>query len=101
MKSLVAAVITIGLLSGCSQSVPEVPRDNTLHPSWPDPIKPYTGKWQVKIIDDRPWVGMPFDESQEFRIWLNDVNRWAKDANGMICYYRKDLNETRCKQWTH
>lgn len=96
MKYLLAAVLTIGLLSGCSQKVPEVHQTPILHPSWPDPIKPWTGKWQVVEVDGRPFVGMPFSESQDFRIWLNDVLRYTKDANSMICYYRTDLKEPKC-----
>ncbi|QQG32245.1 o-spanin [Citrobacter phage CkP1] len=89
------AVLTIMLIAGCSSKPLVVPKP-IIHPNWPDPIAEYSGNWQVKTIDGKAWVGMPFEESQEFRIWLNDVSRYVKDANGMICYYRKDLKEQRC-----
>jgi type IV pilus biogenesis protein CpaD/CtpE len=88
------AVLTVVLMTGCTSPSPDV--TTHVHPSWPDPISKYDGKWQVKVIDGKPWVGMEFGDSQEFRVWLNDVSRYIKDANGMICYYRKDLKEPRC-----
>lgn len=96
MKRLAAAVLTIGLLAGCSSGVPELPQQQTLHPSWPDQIKPWNGKWTIVEVDGKAFVGMPWEESQEFRIWLNDVLRYTKDANGMICYYRSELKEPKC-----
>ncbi|ARW57648.1 Rz-like spanin [Serratia phage CHI14] len=84
---------------GCSQSVPVTPHEIVrVDPSWPDPIKTWQGKWQVKMIDGIAFVGMPYNESQDFRVWLNDVNRYIKDANGVICYYRAPLKEPRCEK---
>ena len=40
---------------------------------------------------------MPFEDSQEFRIWLNDVKRYVHDQKTMICYYRQELKEDKCK----
>ena len=96
MKSKLLVVCLISLLFGCAQRAPEVSDTKPVHPSWPDKIKPWEGHWEVKVIDSKAWVGMSFEDSQEFRIWLNDVSRYVKDANGMICYYRSDLKEQRC-----
>lgn len=96
MKLLVAVILSIGLLSGCSQKSPELPQPTVVHPSWPDQIKPWNGHWTIVEVDGRPFVGMPYSDSQEFRIWLNDVLRYTKDANGMICYYRSELKEPKC-----
>ncbi|BBC78291.1 Rz-like spanin [Escherichia phage EcS1] len=96
LKSL--AICLSIFLVGCSQSVPELQPVQRVDPSWPDPIKPWTGQWQVKVIDGVAFVGMPYNESQEFRVWLNDVNRYVKDANGVICYYRAPLKEVKCEK---
>lgn len=93
MKRSLLVMGIISLLAGCSSSAPDVP---VLHPEWPDPIQKWEGHWEVKVIDGKAWVGMPFEESQEYRIWMNDILRYTKDANGMICYYRSDLKEPRC-----
>ncbi|AHY25471.1 hypothetical protein PS2_232 [Serratia phage PS2] len=82
------------LLAGCAAPQEPVHR---LDPSWPDPIESYKAEWKVIVIDGQPFVGMPYNESQELRIWLDDVKRYIKDANGMICYYRSTLKEPRCE----
>ncbi|AHJ86809.1 outer membrane lipoprotein [Salmonella phage STP4-a] len=89
-------IVSMALLIGCASKPEAVPKP-LIHPSWPEPISAWNGNWEVKVIDGEAWVGMPFAESQEMRIWLNDVSRYVKDANATICYYRKDLNEERCK----
>ncbi|UYE94937.1 hypothetical protein [Escherichia phage vB_EcoM-pJBB] len=96
MIKLTAVVLSIGLLVGCTQDVLVSPKE-TLHPSWPTPISEYNQKWQVKVINGNPWVGMPFEDSQEFRIWLNDVKRYVHDQKTMLCYYRSGLKEEKCQ----
>lgn len=96
MNKLTAVVLSIGILAGCAQDVPLSPKE-TLHPPWPESIVEYNQKWQVKVIDGNPWVGMPFEDSQEFRIWLNDVKRYVHDQKTMLCYYRSGLKEEKCQ----
>lgn len=96
MIKLTAVVLSIGILVGCAQDVPLSPKE-TLHPQWPESIVEYNQKWQVKVIDGNPWVGMPFEDSQEFRIWLNDVKRYVHDQKTMLCYYRSGLKEEKCQ----
>lgn len=96
MKLALSAVCLSVLLSGCSQALPEPHPPITIHPSWPDPIKTYDGKWEVKVIDGKAWVGMPFQESQKYRSWMDDIGRYVHDSNGVICYYRSELKEPRC-----
>lgn len=88
MKYLIAAVL---LLSACA------PKPHVVDPSWPAPIMPYEAKWEVHVIDGVPFVGMPFAESQKFRIFMDDTVRYVKDSNDMICYYRSHLEEPKCK----
>lgn len=99
MIKLSAVILSIGLLVGCSTKPLEVKKE-TVHPNWPAQIKSYDEaklSWQVKVIDGKAWVGMPFEDSQEFRIWLNDVKRYVHDQKTMICYYRQELKEDKCK----
>lgn len=95
--NLKAAVICLSMiLAGCAQNVPQVHDEVRIDPSWPDPIKTWDLRWEVKVIDGKSWVGMPFEQSQEFRIWLNDVYRYVQDQKGMLCYYRAPLKEPKC-----
>ncbi|AWD91978.1 Rz-like spanin [Enterobacteria phage vB_EcoM_IME341] len=96
MIKLSVVVLSIGMLVGCAQDIPVVPKQQ-LHPSWPQPIAEHNVKWQVKVIDGKAWVGMPFEDSQEHRIWLNDVKRYVQDQKSMLCYYRSGLKEEKCK----
>uniref|UniRef100_A0AB39AKV7 Rz-like spanin n=1 Tax=Salmonella phage vB_SenS_Jbel TaxID=3236639 RepID=A0AB39AKV7_9CAUD len=99
MIKLSAVILSIGLLVGCSTKPLEVKKE-IVHPNWPVQIKSYDEaklSWQVKVIDGKAWVGMPFEDSQEFRIWLNDVKRYVHDQKTMICYYRQELKEDKCK----
>ena len=96
MIKLSAVMLSIGLLVGCAQDIPVAPKQQ-LHPSWPQSIAEHSVKWQVKVIDGKAWVGMPFEDSQEHRIWLNDVKRYVQDQKSMLCYYRSGLKEGKCK----
>lgn len=95
MKSIMAVCLAIGLVS-CAQK-PIVEPTIQVHPNWPVTLADYKQQWEVKVIDGQAWVGMPFEASQEFRIWLNDVKRYVHDQKGMLCYYRSELKEERCK----
>lgn len=97
MKSILLAVcLSLGLV-GCTQAPPQVHEQVRVDPNWPDSIKAWDLKWQVKVIDGKSWVGMPYEDSQEMRVWLNDVFRYIQDSNSMICYYRIELHEPKCK----
>lgn len=101
MNLKVLAVCFIGLLAGCSNTPPEAPKVEKQHPSWPDSLASYKAKWEVKIIDGQAWVGMPFERSQELRVWMNDFSRYVQDSVGMICYYRVELKEARCEKYKY
>lgn len=98
MNLKVTALCLSMFLTGCATDAPVSPVEPVrVDPSWPDPIKPWSGHWQVKVIDGIAFVGMPYNESQELRVWLNDVNRYIKDANDTICFYRAPLKEAKCE----
>lgn len=97
MNLKIVLICLSALATGCSQAVPEPIEVEKMHPTWPDQIKAYEGKWQVKVIDGTPWVGMPFDESQKYRSWMDDISRYVQDSNDVICYYRSELQEQKCK----
>lgn len=97
MKRMISAVCLSLALVGCSQALPEVKPAPRVDATWPDPIKEYQAEWQVHEIDGQKWVGMPFTEFQDFRIWTNDILRYVQQSNNMICYYRAPLKEPKCQ----
>lgn len=96
MKKLAYVLGCAIILSGCSTAKSVVIQQKS-DPAWPDTIQPYTpDKFKVIQQGNSVFVGMSFDDSQNFRIWLNDVQRYVKDQNSMLCYYRSHLKESRC-----
>lgn len=96
MKKLAFALILGTMLAGCAQQQPTLVQQKA-DPAWPDPIQAYKeNSFKVINQDGKIWVGMSFDDSQNFRIWLNDIQRYVKDQDSMICYYRSQLKESRC-----
>ncbi|WCZ66330.1 hypothetical protein [Yersinia phage MHG19] len=95
MKKLILLAALV--LVGCANDPVKQPTKH-LDPSWPTPVQSYSTEWKVIIVDGQAYMALPYGESQEFRIWLEDVKRYVKDQKGMICYYRKDLREEKCDQ---
>lgn len=99
IKSILTALVCV-VLSSCSSvdkvSVTEVKTQQ--HPVWPTPITTYNFDWKVLIEGEKVYVGLEYDQSVEFRVFLEDVKRYMKESNSMICFYREDLKESRCYQ---
>ena len=92
MKKLIVGLLAFALV-GCAQE----PLKHTVDPSWPKPIKTYSTEWKVIVVDGSAYMALPYGESQEFRIWLEDIKRYVSESNDMICYYRAPLKEARCE----
>lgn len=96
MKKLALLLLSGIMLSGCVTHQPTLIQQKA-DPTWPDPIQQYqVNSFKVINQNGKLWVGMSFDDSQNFRIWLNDIKRYVKDQDSMICYYRSQLKENRC-----
>lgn len=89
------------LLSGCMWNDKPTdatqPRTTIVHPSWPVTVQPYRFDWRVVVINDEEvLVGLSYDQSLDFRLFLEDVKRYMGESNRVICYYREELKESRC-----
>lgn len=94
MKKL---IIPIMLLTGCASVVPTSPEVPKIHPQWPAPVSPIDVNWKV-INQEGPQVALSYKESQDLRIWLEDVKRYLQQMKTMVCYYRVELNEPKCEK---
>jgi hypothetical protein len=102
-KIIITLVLTI-FLFGCS-STPNVTFDkNFSHPELPNPVEPYKFNFFVitednidKFAGQDVFVAIEYKQTLEFRKFLEDMKRFMLEANGVICYYREDLQETFCK----
>lgn len=93
-KQMIAA-LALSFLVGC-QTQPPVKSDVAIHPDWPHPIQAYAFDWRVVEVDGKIIVGLEYNDNLEFRLLLEDVKRYVKDTNSMICFYRGDLKELKC-----
>jgi hypothetical protein len=66
------------------------------HPTLPTPISPYTFHWKVIPLEDHVYVGLTYDESLRLKVLMEDMTRYMRDSNAVMCFYRKELNEYRC-----
>lgn len=93
-KQLIAAALALAL-TACVSTKP-AQQQTVFHPEWPSPIQPYQFDWIVVESNGTVVVGLEYNESLEFRLMLEDLKRYVKDTNDMVCFYRKDLEELRC-----
>lgn len=89
------AIPLVLLLSSCS--LPHYTADPALHPTLPAPVEPVDIDLKVDTIRGKAMVMMSWEDSQKLRIWLADIKRYTLESKVIMCYYRKELNEERCK----
>lgn len=98
MRALVLAVLLV-VVSGCTQAPVKTISEpkRIIHPELPAPVSSYAFEWKVVVIDDKNVViGLSYDQSIDFKIFLEDVKRYISESNVILCSYRKDLKENRC-----
>lgn len=97
MSKAIQVILLSLFLAGCITTPEKVPSERIIHPEMPAPVQPYRFDWKVVVIDDKTAiVGLGYDDSIEFRIFLEDVKRYIKETNAVLCQYREDLKEPRC-----
>jgi hypothetical protein len=102
MYKLKASMIALAclLMVGCKTNDIEIPpqKETLIHPEWPTSVKPYTFDWKVVVQENQDVViGLSYDQSLEFRIFLEDIRRYINETNRTLCFYRKDLKEKICE----
>lgn len=80
------------VLTGC------VAGGTMIHPPLPEPIDPIPIEWRVDAEDGKARVSLSWEDSQKFKIWLEDVKRYTLESKVLMCYYRQELDEDRCKK---
>lgn len=91
---------TVISLYGCSTHVPvsETEKPFTMHPTMPKPVTPRNVKFEVVAVEDeKPYVRMNMADYQKLGVYMEDVLRYVRNINGVVCFYRHDLNENFCK----
>lgn len=93
-KKAVMIACALALFGCASEPVPEP----ISHPALPTPISPYTFHWKVIPLEDHVYVGLTYDESLRLKVLMEDMTRYMRDSNAVMCFYRKELNEIRCQE---
>lgn len=93
MKKL--ALVLCLLAVGCSSKI-QPTQVQRLDPSWPDSVQTFKGDWKVIEVDGSLYVGLPYNQFQDFTGFIADVKRYTKDTHDMVCYYRAHLKEPTC-----
>lgn len=99
MRKLYSLIFVTLFLVGCASKPVLIPTEpkRIIHPELPSPVNPYKFDWRVVVIDERTViVGLDYDDSIDFKIFLEDVKRYMKETNVILCSYRRELNEPRC-----
>lgn len=92
MKAIIALCL---LLVGCANTTAPV-QVQRLDPLWPDAVQTFQGDWKVINVDGSLYVGLPYNQFQNFTGFLGDVKRYTKDTHDVLCYYRVNLKEPTC-----
>lgn len=93
IKYVSSVVVGAYLLAGCTVS-----SVTSLHPPPPDPVEPISLDWKIEVVENKARVYLSWEDAQKFRMWLEDFKRYTRESKVIMCYYRKDLNEERCKE---
>jgi len=109
MSKIVLGFLLVIILSGCA-SQPNPPTDVRFsqpfsHPELPNPVQPYKFDFYVVTEDNveefinqpKVFVAIEYQQTLDFRQFLEDMKRFMLEANGVICYYRVDLKEQFCE----
>jgi len=98
MKKLLMASIFCAMLVGCGHDPVKSPEPQSVisHPALPAPVGKYNLHWKVIPQDDHVYVALTYDESLQLKTMIEDLLRYTREANSVMCSYRRDLKETRC-----
>jgi hypothetical protein len=97
-------IVVCAGVSGCS-STPDITfNENFSHPELPNPVQPYTFDFKVitnenkdeKIEEGQVYLAIDYNDSLQFRQFLEDMKRYMLESNQLICYYREELQEQFC-----
>lgn len=91
LKAISSIFIPVALV-GCVSGV------NPMHPPLPEPVEPIPIEWHVESVDGKARVYLSWEDSQKFKVWLEDFKRYTLESKVLMCYYREELDEERCKK---
>lgn len=70
-----------------------------IDPDWPDPVTRVDTNWSIIEKDGQNYMATPYQEFLKYMRYQEGLIRYIKQANQIICFYRQDLYEQRCKRY--
>jgi hypothetical protein len=96
IKKLLWVLAACVMLTGCPGTLPVAPPATISHPALPSPVGKYKLKWKVIPQGDHVYVALTYDESLQLKLMIEDLLRYSRESNSVMCYYRRELAEPRC-----
>lgn len=96
MKSALWVTFFCVMMMGCASKPVVEPSAVITHPALPTPVGKYNLHWKVIPRDDAVYVALTYDESLQLKLMIEDLLRYTKESNSIMCSYRRDLKEARC-----
>ena len=96
IKKLLFVLAACVMLTGCPGTFPTAPPANLSHPALPGPVGKYNLHWKVIPQKDFVYVALTYDESLQLKLMIEDLLRYSRESNSVMCYYRRELAESRC-----
>lgn len=82
---LLVVLLIVGCSSNSTTPLTQIP---SLSVPFPKPIQSYHFDWEVLVREDKPYVMLPYDQAIDLRIYMEDILRYIRDSNDVICYYK-------------
>lgn len=97
MRTVIILCMVV-LLSACGSypTQPQSTESTIIHPELPQPVAPYQFDWNIIEHEDKPYVALTFDDSLVFRQYLEDILRYIRESNDLLCYYREGNGDPIC-----
>lgn len=84
------------LFLGCSWFSDDVVIDNSdtiTHPQEPRPVTIGSYAWMVEEVDGKIYIGLTYDQFIDYMKDQEDVLRYIKESNAIICFYKTHFDE--------
>lgn len=96
MKKYLWVTFFCVMMMGCASKPIVEPSATISHPALPGPVGKYNLHWKVIPQKDFVYVALTYDESLQLKLMIEDLLRYSRESNTVMCSYRRELAEPRC-----
>lgn len=86
------------VLLGCTPKPEYLPTEETVHHvNWPTPLEVCSYSFEFKNVDNTAVVQIPYADWVKLTKCRERETNYILNLSSMVCFYRTDLEEVRCK----